>query len=86
MGWYVYLLRCGDGTLYTGVAKDVEARLAQHQANKGARYTRGRGPLSLLEAVGPMPRGEALRLELAVKSQPRDKKHAFLCGHPREKS
>ncbi|HET8715147.1 MAG TPA: GIY-YIG nuclease family protein [Holophagaceae bacterium] len=50
MAWTVYLLRCGDGTLYCGIARDAEARLAQHQAGKGAKYTRGRGPLKLVHA------------------------------------
>ena len=48
MAWYVYMLRCGDDTLYTGVTDDVERRLAAHQAGKGAKYTRGRGPLELV--------------------------------------
>ena len=46
--WYVYILRCGDGTLYTGSTDDVERRLAAHRAGKGAKYTRGRGPLELV--------------------------------------
>ena len=46
--WYVYVLRCGDGTLYTGTTDDVARRLAAHRAGKGAKYTRGRGPLELL--------------------------------------
>ncbi|MGD0622774.1 MAG: GIY-YIG nuclease family protein [Thermacetogeniaceae bacterium] len=51
---YVYILRCGDGTLYTGYANDLEARLAAHREGKGAKYTRGRGPLELVykEALG----------------------------------
>ena len=48
MVWFVYLLRCADGSLYCGIARDVDKRLAQHEAGKGARYTRGRGPLTLL--------------------------------------
>ena len=46
--WYVYLVRCADGTLYCGIARDVAARIRAHDAGKGARYTRGRGPLTLL--------------------------------------
>jgi putative endonuclease len=72
--WFVYLVRCADGTLYCGVAKDVAARLAQHDAGKGARYTRGRGPLALLAKRRCASHGDALRLELAVKALPRDEK------------
>jgi len=48
MAWYVYILRCGDGTLYTGITDDVDRRLAAHRAGRGAKYTRGRGPLELV--------------------------------------
>jgi predicted GIY-YIG superfamily endonuclease len=72
--WYLYVLRCGDGSLYTGVAKDVDARFAQHAAGKGARYTRGRGPLSLLAKARCRDRGEALRVELAFKALARPEK------------
>lgn len=71
MAWHLYLLRCGDGTLYCGIALDVQARLKQHQEGKGAKYTRGRGPLELVyeEACGTRP--EALRREREVKRMPR---------------
>ena len=45
--WYLYILKCGDGTLYTGITPDVEKRLEVHRSGKGAKYTRGRGPLEL---------------------------------------
>ena len=45
--WWVYILRCGDGTFYTGVTTDVLARLETHRSGKGAKYTRSRGPLEL---------------------------------------
>jgi putative endonuclease len=66
--WFVYVLLCGDGSLYTGIAKDVDARLRQHQAGKGAKYTRGRGPLRLCAKKKCSTKGDALRLELAVKA------------------
>ncbi|HEV8245164.1 MAG TPA: GIY-YIG nuclease family protein [Polyangiaceae bacterium] len=72
--WFVYLARCNDGTLYTGVALDVAARIALHDAGKGARYTRGRGPLVLCAVRRCKSQGEALRLELAVKRLSRAKK------------
>lgn len=65
--WFVYLARCADGTLYTGIARDVAARIAAHDAGKGARYTRGRGPLELCAVRRCTSKGDALRLELAVK-------------------
>lgn len=50
MNWYVYIIRCGDGTLYTGISTDVERRLVEHQEGgpKASRYLRGRGPLQLM--------------------------------------
>ncbi|MGK4007189.1 GIY-YIG nuclease family protein [Sorangium sp. So ce1036] len=65
--WHVYILRCGDGSLYTGIARDVEARLAQHASGRGARYTRGRGPLALVHVEAAADRGEALRREAAIR-------------------
>jgi putative endonuclease len=75
--WFVYLARCSDGTLYCGVARDVAARIAQHDAGKGARYTRGRGPLVTLAVRKCKSHGDALRLELAVKRLPRPRKEAL---------
>ena len=72
--WFVYVLRCGDGTLYTGIAKDVAARLAQHAAGKGAKYTRGRGPLTLCAKKKCDSKGAALRLELRIKALPKEEK------------
>lgn len=66
-GWVVYLLRCGDGSLYTGITNDLTRRLRQHQEGKGARYTRGRGPLTLVYIERFATRGEALRREAAIK-------------------
>lgn len=78
MVWHLYLLRCGDGTLYCGIALDVQARLKQHQEGKGAKYTRGRGPLELVyeEACGTRP--EALKREREVKRLPRSAKLAMV--------
>lgn len=78
MAWSVYLLRCGDGTLYCGIAQDVEARLAQHRAGKGAKYTRGRGPLELVHAEAWPTKPEALRRERAVKKLSRAAKLALI--------
>jgi len=72
--WFVYVVRCADDTLYTGIARDVHARIAQHDAGKGARYTRGRGPLSLLAKIRCEGQGEALRIEAHVKAMSREAK------------
>lgn len=79
--WWVYLLRCGDGTLYCGIALDVAARLQQHQDGKGAKYTRGRGPLELAYAEPSDSKAAALRRERAVKRLSRAAK-ARLAGIP----
>ena len=65
--WHVYIVRCVDHTLYTGVATDVEARVAQHNAGRGAKYTRGRGPVELVYRERVADRSTALRRELAIK-------------------
>jgi putative endonuclease len=75
--WYVYLARCADGSLYTGIARDVAERIAAHDAGKGAKYTRGRGPLALCAVRRCLSKGTALRLELAVKALPRAAKEAL---------
>jgi putative endonuclease len=76
--WFVYVLQCADGTLYTGIARDVAARLAVHEAGRGARYTRGRGPLRLLAKRRCSSQGDALRLELAFKRLTREEKLALV--------
>jgi putative endonuclease len=78
--WFVYLLECADGSLYTGIARDVQRRLALHNDGKGAKYTRGRRPLVLLAQSGAMSRTEALRLELRVKRLPKAAKRRAVDG------
>lgn len=78
--WFVYLLRCGDGTLYCGIALDVEARLAMHSSGKGAKYTRGRLPLELVYSESCGSKGEALRREREIKAMPRRAKLALGCS------
>jgi putative endonuclease len=67
MAWYVYLIECRDGSIYTGIAIDVAARYAAHAAGKGARYTRSRPPLRLLAVFAAADRSSALREELRIK-------------------
>jgi putative endonuclease len=78
--WFVYLARCADGTLYTGIAIDVAARLAAHDSGRGARYTRGRGPLLLCAKRRCADKPAALRLELALKKLPRADKLGLAIG------
>ena len=77
MAWYVYMLRCGDGTLYTGMSDDVERRLAAHRSGKGAKYTRGRGPLELVYTEEQPDKSSALRRESQIKKLPRERKSAL---------
>lgn len=72
--WEVYILLCGDGTLYTGIARDAEKRLKMHQSGKGAKYTRGRGPLALVYREGCESHTQALQREIAVKKLTRRQK------------
>ncbi len=72
--WSVYMLRCRDGTYYTGIAKDVQERLRKHQAGKGAAYTRTRLPVELLYEENGLTRSEALVWEARIKAMPRAKK------------
>ncbi len=76
--WWVYMLECADGTLYTGVARDVAARLAQHNAGRGARYTRGRRPVQLVRVEPAANRSAALRRECAIKRLPTAAKRALM--------
>lgn len=74
MAWYVYMLRCGDGSLYTGSTTDVERRLREHQGGTGARYTRSRPPVTLAYAEEAPDRSAAQRREAAIKKLPRAQK------------
>ena len=82
MGYVVYILRCGDGTLYTGCTNDLPRRLQAHQMGRGAKYTRSRLPVELVyweEAAG---RSGALRREAAIKRMSRREKLALIAGGP----
>ena len=78
MSWFVYILRCGDGTLYTGITDDVQRRLAAHRAGKGAKYTRGRGPLELVYTQEQPDKSAALRRELQIKKLSRAQKEQLI--------
>ena len=76
--WYLYILRCGHGELYTGITVDVEKRFAAHCAGKGAKYTRGRGPLALVYKEECGSHSDALRRELQIKAFPKEKKELLI--------
>ena len=76
--WSVYILRCADGSLYTGVTNDLERRISQHNAGRGARYTRGRGPVTLAFSEPQPTHGAALQRELAIKKFSRAEKEALI--------
>lgn len=76
--WSVYILRCGDGSLYTGVAVDVQARLKLHRSGKGAKYTRGRGPLELVHTEECGTHSDALKRELTIKALTREEKEKLI--------
>ena len=76
--WTVYILRCGDGSLYTGIAKDVQARIKQHSEGRGATYTRTRLPVMLLYQQEGLTHSEALIREAQIKAMPRSKKEEIV--------
>ncbi|HMB56725.1 MAG TPA: GIY-YIG nuclease family protein [Arenimonas sp.] len=77
MAWFVYVIECRDGSLYTGIAVDVEKRYANHVAGKGAKYTRSRPPKQLLAVMACADRSSALKAEYALKQLPVTEKRAW---------
>ena len=80
----VYIVRCADGTLYTGYTTDVERRVAEHDRGDGAAYTRGRTPVELVHAESFETRSAAMSREAAIKSLSREEKEALLSGSPED--
>lgn len=82
--WWVYVLHCADGTLYTGITTDVDRRIAEHNGDgaPGARYTRSRRPVRLLHVEPAADRAEATRRELAIKRLDRERKLALCAAVP----
>ena len=76
--WYVYIVRCRDGSLYTGIATDVDRRLAEHEINKGSKYLRGRGPLKLVLKRRIGEKGRALKIERKIKDLSRQEKEQLI--------
>jgi predicted GIY-YIG superfamily endonuclease len=80
VAWTVYILRCGDGTLYTGCTNDLPRRLEAHRSGRGAKYTRSRPPVALAYREEAPDRSAALRREAAIKRLSRREKLALLEG------
>ncbi|WP_250499796.1 GIY-YIG nuclease family protein [Caballeronia sp. GAWG1-5s-s] len=80
MPWFLYLIECDDGSLYTGIATDVEARFTAHASGKGARYTRAKKPLRVVASFEVAGRSEASRAEYWVKRLPVQQKRALIAG------
>ena len=78
--WSIYMLRCGDGSIYTGIATDVERRLAEHRADGGAKYLRGRGPLEVVFQSEIGSRSLATRAEVRIKRLSRSAKEKFIAA------
>lgn len=76
--WSVYILRCGDGSLYTGISVDVAQRLAQHESGKGAKYPRGRGPLRLVYTEPCADHSQALKREMQLKTLTKEQKEQLI--------
>lgn len=72
--WYVYMLACADGSLYTGIATDVDKRFAAHKSGRGAKYTRSHPPVAVVYREACGDKSAALRREAAIKKLPRAEK------------
>ncbi|MEH6476799.1 MAG: GIY-YIG nuclease family protein [Sneathiella sp.] len=74
MSWKIYILECGDGSFYTGITNNLEKRFAAHENGSGAKYTRGRGPLTIRYQENCANRSEATKREIAIKKLDRQEK------------
>ena len=82
MSYSIYILRCADGSLYTGIALDVQRRLEEHRGGvRGAKYLRGRLPVELVYECIAGERGDALRLEHRVKRMSKSEKESLIAGN-----
>ncbi|GGE53908.1 UPF0213 protein [Pullulanibacillus camelliae] len=77
---FVYILECSDGSYYTGYTNHLEKRLAAHQSGKGAKYTRGRGPVALIYSEAYSTKEEAMKREYAIKQLSKEQKRSLVEG------
>ena len=78
MNWSVYILKCDDDSLYTGITNDLDKRIQAHQSGQGAKYTRGKGPLNLVYKEACKNRSEASKRESEIKKLTRQEKLALI--------
>jgi predicted GIY-YIG superfamily endonuclease len=83
--WFVYILRCSDGSFYTGITNNLKNRVQKHNTGKGAKYTRTHGPVKLIYKELAGTNGTALKRERKIKGWPRKKKKALIAGRLRER-
>lgn len=76
--WFIYMVECQDGTYYTGVSNDLDHRVEQHNLGKGAKYTRARGPVSLVYSEQCADRSTALKREFDIKKLTRSQKKKLI--------
>ena len=81
--WYCYLARCGDGSLYVGVTTDLQRRMAEHNAGRGAKYTRSRRPVTLVWWERWATPSEALKREAEIRAWRKSRKEAFIANWSR---
>jgi len=86
MSWQVYIIRCSDGSLYTGISNDVERRWQQHVDRRGAKYFRGRKPVAVVYLEGAHDRSGASRREAAIKRLQRPEKEHLIASSTNELS
>lgn len=83
--YYVYILRCSDGSLYTGITKDIKKRIAEHNSKSGAKYTRSRLPVRLLYFEEGYEKSDALKREIAIKKLTKKKKEELVINFDKKK-
>lgn len=84
--WYLYIIKCSDGTLYTGITTDVDRRVSEHEGktpnkSKGAKFTRGKGPFELMYKAEFKTKSEAAKEEFRIKKLSRDDKFSLISLH-----
>ena len=79
--WCVYILKCSDNTYYTGITNNIKRRIKQHETNKGAKYTKGRGPFALVYQDKCKDRSDASRKECVIKKLPLAKKISLISAY-----
>lgn len=83
--WFVYLVRCADGSLYTGITTDLALRIAKHNAGQGAKYTRGKTPVVLVWRKKAVTESQARKQEAQLKKLSKPKKEAFILSERRQR-